>query len=165
MDDAYRRGKEDGYKEGYAAGSAEAQEELEDLLVCLGQEGRRVEKLRGMLAESGADIDAIIAEFEAEEEAEIAALVSGDKPHSETATADVDDPIDPIETSIDAGDITLPEISQSLKEMAAEIETPERLRDYQSNLNADAEEFILPTPPKADHDRANNNLERAFELA
>lgn len=167
VDDAYRRGKEDGYKEGYAAGSAEAQEELEDLLVCLGQEGRRVEKLRGMLAESGADIDAIIAEFEAEEEAEIAALVSGDKPHSETATetADVDDPIDPIETSIDAGDITLPEISQSLKEMAAEIETPERLRDYQSNLNADAEEFILPTPPKANHDRANNNLERAFELA
>lgn len=167
VDDAYRRGKEDGYKEGYAAGSAEAQEELEDLLVCLGQEGRRVEKLRGMLAESGADIDAIIAEFEAEEEAEIAALVSGDKPHSEAEieaeTADVDD--DPIETSIDAGDITLPEISQSLKEMAAEIETPERLRDYQSNLNADAEEFILPTPPKANHERANNNLERAFELA
>lgn len=165
VDDAYRRGKEDGYKEGYAAGSAEAQEELEDLLVCLGQEGRRVEKLRGMLAESGADIDAIIAEFEAEEEAEIAALVSGDKPHSETETADVDDPIDPTDASIDAGDITLPEISQSLKEMAAEIETPERLRDYQSNLNADAEEFILPTPPKANHDRANNNLERAFELA
>ena len=165
VDDAYRRGKEDGYKEGYAAGSAEAQEELEDLLVCLGQEGRRVEKLRGMLAESGADIDAIIAEFEAEEEAEIAALVSGDKPHSETETADVDDPIDPTDASIDAGDITLPEISQSLKEMAAEIETPERLRDYQSNLNADAEEFVLPTPPKANHDRANNNLERAFELA
>jgi hypothetical protein len=163
VDDAYRRGKEDGYKEGYAAGSAEAQEELEDLLVCLGQEGRRVEKLRGMLAESGADIDAIIAEFEAEEEAEIAALVSGDKPHSVVETTDADADADA--DAIDDGDITLPEISQSLKEMAAEIETPERLRDYQSNLNADAEEFILPTPPKANHDRANNNLERAFELA
>ena len=184
--EAFARGKEEGYAEGYAAGTAEAQEELADLLVCLGQEGRRVEALRTMLAETGADIDAIIAQFEADEEAEIEALVANQMGDEDTA-ADVvvDEPVDepicvepvvePVETTIDDGenerwatsmDNTLPEISASMQAAAAEIATPERARDaprMSSTLNADADEFILPTPPKgARHER---NLQNAFELA
>ena len=157
----FERGKEEGYTEGYAAGSAEAQEELADLLVCLGQEGRRVEKLREMLAETGADIDAIIAEFEADEEEQIANLIDGQIQHDEFSA--------PEDVSIDAiaeQDLSnLPEISQSMKAMAAEIDTPERLRDFgaASNLNPSAEEFILPTPPKAKGQE--RNLANAFEVA
>ena len=157
----FERGKEEGYSEGYAAGSAEAQEELADLLVCLGQEGRRVEKLREMLAETGADIDAIIAEFEADEEQQIANLIDGQIQHDEFSA--------PEDVSIDAfaeQDLSnLPEISQSMRAMAAEIDTPERLRDFgaASNLNPSAEEFILPTPPKAKG--RERNLANAFEMA
>ena len=69
-----RAGK-DGYKGGYAIGGAEAREELEDLLVCLGQRVARG-KVREMLAGAGADMDAVIAEFELEEEEEMARLVA-----------------------------------------------------------------------------------------
>ena len=159
VNEAFERGKAQGYEEGYAAGSAEAQEELADLLVCLGQEGRRVEKLRELLAETGADIDAIIAEFEAEEDEQIAALVG--------AGSNVDVSIGPD----DVDEISLSplrEISPSMKAMAAAIDTPERLRDFRvsSTLSADAEEFILPTPPKNTRARTGErNLEAAFELA
>lgn len=159
VSEAFERGKAQGYEEGYAAGSAEAQEELADLLVCLGQEGRRVEKLRELLAETGADIDAIIAEFEAEEDEQIAALVG--------AGSNVDISIGPD----DVDEISLSplrEISSSMKAMAAAIDTPERLRDFRvsSTLSADAEEFILPTPPKNTRARTGErNLEAAFELA
>ena len=53
-----------------------------------------------------------------------------------------------------------------MKAMAAEIDTPERFRDFRvsSNLSADADEFILPTPPKAKN-RGERNLQEAFELA
>lgn len=159
VSEAFERGKTQGYEEGYAAGSAEAQEELADLLVCLGQEGRRVEKLRELLAETGADIDAIIAEFEAEEDEQIAALVGGG------SNADVSiGPDDVDEFSLSP----LREIPPSMKAMAAAIDTPERLRDFDisSTLNADAEEFILPTPPKNTRARSGErNLEAAFELA
>jgi len=159
VSEAFERGKTQGYEEGYAAGSADAQEELADLLVCLGQEGRRVEKLRELLAETGADIDAIIAEFEAEEDEQIAALVGGG------SNADVSiGPDDVDEFSLSP----LREIPPSMKAMAAAIDTPERLRDFDvsSTLNADAEEFILPTPPKNTRARSGErNLEAAFELA
>jgi len=170
--EAFARGKEEGYAEGYAAGTADAQEELADLLVCLGQEGRRVDALRTMLAETGADIDAIIAQFEAEEEAQIEELVA-----NQMGDADVDfnKAADPVETTVDDGESerwatsienALPEISASMHAAAAEIATPERARDASrtsSTLNADADEFILPTPPKgARHER---NLQNAFELA
>ena len=161
VNEAFERGKEQGYQEGYAAGSAEAQEELADLLVCLGQEGRRVEKLRDMLAETGADMDAILAEFEAEEDEQIANLVAGEHDGAKVDTNDVSlDQIDDVDLS------GLPEISPTMKAMAAEIDTPERFRDFRvsSNLSADADEFILPTPPKAKN-RGERNLQEAFELA
>jgi hypothetical protein len=170
--EAFARGKEEGYAEGYAAGTADAQEELADLLVCLGQEGRRVDALRTMLAETGADIDAIIAQFEAEEEAQIEELVAN---QMGDADVNLDKVADPVETTVDDGESerwatsmenALPEISASMHAAAAEIATPERARDasrMSSTLNADADEFILPTPPKgARHER---NLQNAFELA
>jgi len=182
VDEAYARGKEDGYREGYAVGSAEAREELEDLLVCLGQEGRRVEKLREMLAETGADMDAVIAEFELEEEEEMARLIAKETTGEmddgarveEAPTGEIRDEEEEEEedgeTNVvaeDAEDVPLPEISQSLRATAAEIDTPERVRDYRaSSLDPDAEEFILPTPPKASkHDASERNLAAAFELA
>jgi len=181
VDEAYARGKEDGYREGYAVGSAEAREELEDLLVCLGQEGRRVEKLREMLAETGADMDAVIAEFELEEEEEMARLIAKETTGEmddgarveEAPTGEIRDEEEEEEegeTNVvaeDAADVPLPEISQSLRATAAEIDTPERVRDYRaSSLDPDAEEFILPTPPKASkHDASERNLAAAFELA
>ena len=175
VDEAYARGKEDGYREGYAVGSAEAREELEDLLVCLGQEGRRVEKLREMLAETGADMDAVIAEFELEEEEEMARLIAkestgemGDDARVEEGTEIRDEEEEEtVVAEVEAEDVALPEISQSLRATAAEIDTPERVRDYRaSSLDPDAEEFILPTPPKASkHDASERNLAAAFELA
>ena len=120
-----------------------------------------MEKLREMLAETGADIDAIIAEFEADEEQEIANLIDGQIQDDEFSA--------PEDVSIDAfaeQDLSnLPEISQSMRAMAAEIDTPERLRDFgvASNLNPSAEEFILPTPPKAKG--RERNLANAFEMA
>ena len=140
--------------------------------MCLGQEGRRVDALRTMLAETGADIDAIIAQFEAEEEAQIEELVAN---QMGDAAVDFYKAADPDETTVDDGESerwvtsmenALPEISASMQAAAAEIATPERTRDVSrtaSTLNADADEFILPTPPKgARHER---NLQNAFELA
>ena len=167
VDEAYARGKEDGYREGYAIGSAEAREELEDLLVCLGQEGRRVEKLREMLAETGADMDAVIAEFELEEEEEMARLVAKETEIVDDERVVEEDVHVREEDVVEEEDAALPEISQSLRAMAAEIDTPERVRDYPvSSLDPVAEEFILPTPPKASkHDASERNLAAAFELA
>jgi len=170
--EAFARGKEEGYAEGYAAGVADTQEELADLLVCLGQEGRRVEALRTMLAQTGADMDAIIAQFEAEEEAEIERLaaneIAGEDIRAETvvnAEPVVDEPVVEREEPQRWSNFALPEISASMHAAAAEIPTPERARDVAkiSALNADAQEFILPTPPRGK--RHERNLQSAFELA
>ena len=159
VDEAYARGKEDGYKEGYAIGSAEAREELEDLLVCLGQEGRRVEKLREMLAETGADMDAVIAEFELEEEEEMARLVAKETEIVDDERVVEEDVHVREEDVVEEEGAALPEISQSLRAMAAEIDTPERVRDYPvSSLDPVAEEFILPTPPRRPNTTRANGI-------
>ena len=119
------------------------------------------------LAETGADMDAVIAEFELEEEEEMARLVAKESEIVDDERV-VEEDVDVREEDVvEEEDAALPEISQSLRAMAAEIDTPERVRDYPvSSLDPVAEEFILPTPPKASkHDASERNLAAAFELA
>ena len=74
----YRAGHADGAREGAAAAEAEAEEQMADLLVCLGEEDRKIERLRALLEERGVDTEAIMAELEEENEARLRALVGGE---------------------------------------------------------------------------------------
>ena len=51
----FRAGHTDGYREGYAAAEAEGEDNMEELLVCMGQEDRKVERLRALLDGCGVD--------------------------------------------------------------------------------------------------------------
>jgi len=60
-----------GYQQGYDEATKYFEEEMNDLLMCLGQSERACDKLKEKLAEAGADVDAILEELEAEEDEEL----------------------------------------------------------------------------------------------
>ena len=72
----YRAGHADGTREGIAAATAENDEQMADLLVCLGEEDRKIEKLRELLEERGVDTLPVMAALEAENEAALRDLVN-----------------------------------------------------------------------------------------
>lgn len=55
-------------QEGVAEAQAEADEGVSDLLVCLGQEERKVEVLSGKLQQMGIDVDALLDSLPADAE-------------------------------------------------------------------------------------------------
>jgi hypothetical protein len=63
--------EERGYKRGYDEATKHFEEEMNDLLMCLGQSERACDRLKEKLAETGADVDAILEELEAEEDEEL----------------------------------------------------------------------------------------------
>ena len=71
----YRAGHADGVREGRAAAEAENEEDMADLLVCMGQEDRKIERLRELLEERGVDTAAVMEALEAEEDAQLMELV------------------------------------------------------------------------------------------
>lgn len=73
------------YAEGVEAGKAlvgdelaELQENMDDLLVCLGQENNKVQRLTEALQENGVDVDAILQDLLEAEEAELDALAGAE---------------------------------------------------------------------------------------
>jgi hypothetical protein len=74
----YRAGHADGTREAASAAEAEHDEQMADLLVCLGEEDRKIERLRALLEARGVDTEKVMDEIEAENEAALLASVRGE---------------------------------------------------------------------------------------
>mmetsp|Transcript_33062 Transcript_33062/g.55347 ORF Transcript_33062/g.55347 Transcript_33062/m.55347 type:complete len:579 (+) Transcript_33062:245-1981(+) len=97
------------WQEGFEAGRGEAEgeikeleESMNDLLVCLGQEDSKVQRLRRAVIESGGDADALLADLIDEEDAQIDALVSSGGLHpKQDRSSDEEQDTTSVATSID----------------------------------------------------------------
>jgi len=74
----YRAGHADGTREAASAAEAEHDEQMADLLVCLGEEDRKIERLRALLEARGVDTEKVMDEIEAENEAALLLSVRGE---------------------------------------------------------------------------------------
>ena len=74
----YRAGHADGTREAHASAAAENDEQMADLLTCLGEEDRKVDRLRSLLEERGMDTGPVMEQLKQENEAALFELVRDD---------------------------------------------------------------------------------------
>ena len=154
----YRRG----YKRGYDEATKHFEEEMNDLLMCLGQSERACDRLKEKLAEMGADVDAILEELEAEEDEELNRLFAQATAGEEAQISAEDQTTPPQSPSSAAkknnnvlGDLEFPDAPDS-PFIGADSATEDRDGDDEKTREDDEEDemedaqdsaFVIPNAP------------------
>jgi hypothetical protein len=165
--------EERGYKRGYDEATKHFEEEMNDLLMCLGQSERACERLKEKLAETGADVDAILEELEAEEDEELNRLFAQATVGEESEASAKEEQATPPQSPSSArkknnvlGDLEFPDAPDSPfvgADSTTEDREEEEMEDAEdgafvipnapagvaeSDVSAFFADFHLPTPPR-----------------
>jgi hypothetical protein len=155
--------EERGYKRGYHEATKHFEEEMNDLLMCLGQSERACERLKEKLAETGADVDAILEELEAEEDEELNRLFAQATVGEESEASANEEQATPPQSPSSArkknnvlGDLEFPDAPDS-PFVGADSTTEDRDDDDNERTREDHEEeemenaedgaFVIPNAP------------------
>ncbi len=154
--------EERGYKRGYDEATKHFEEEMNDLLMCLGQSERACDRLKEKLAEMGADVDAILEELEAEEDEELNRLFAQATAGEEAQISAEDQTTPPQSPSSAAkknnnvlGDLEFPDAPDS-PFIGADSATEDRDGDDEKTREDDEEDemedaqdsaFVIPNAP------------------
>ena len=155
--------EERGYKRGYHEATKHFEEEMNDLLMCLGQSERACERLKEKLAETGADVDAILEELEAEEDEELNRLFAQATVAEESEASAKEEQATPPQSPSSArkknnvlGDLEFPDAPDS-PFVGADSTTEDRDDDDNERTREDHEEeemenakdgaFVIPNAP------------------